>query len=130
MSYVITNQCIDCERCYHLPCPVGAIQKANGLLFIDSTLCNDCVGYHGTPQCASVCPTNAGCIPRLTVTDDQYSHHSQSNGSTYWDSWFVRYNDLMRRLKANSNNQYWQHWFDTYSDKLTSLLTQSLGLTK
>ncbi|WP_013323678.1 4Fe-4S binding protein [Gloeothece verrucosa] len=128
MSYTITNNCIGCDRCY-VQCPTGAIQKVDGLLLIDSTLCNDCVGYHGTPQCASICPTNGGCIPSaasITPEPTWVPQALKSEVSPYWDSWFARYNYLMQRLKSGDQTGYWQHWFDTYSSKLTSLLSQSM----
>lgn len=122
MSYTITDHCIGCDRCL-VQCPTNAIQKVDGLFIIDSTLCNNCLGYYGTPQCASICPTNSGCVPRFTLINEQDSKDEECNLPSYWDSWFVRYNYLMGRLKTKRTTQYWQHWFDFYSSKLTSLLS-------
>lgn len=114
MSYTITSQCIQCDRCLSV-CPTQAIQKKDNVLLIDSALCNECVGYHGTAQCAGVCPTNSGIVP-LPTTE---SNH-------YWDDWFTRYNYLIKKLKLGQRPPYWQNWFDTYSQKLTHLLGREL----
>jgi ferredoxin len=113
MTYEITKDCINCNAC-RVQCPTNAIQVINGILFIDPNLCNDCVGYHGTPQCASVCPTNHGCIPSR-ITDN--------NLSDYWQSWFKVYNELVTKLETKEN-PYWHNWFAVYSEKLKCLLTE------
>ena len=109
MAYQITANCIDCNRCRVL-CPTGAIKTNQQGLYIDSSLCNDCVGYYGTPQCAAVCPTNLGCVPTTENSD-------------YWENWFVRYERLLKKLHAGQQNQYWETWFDTYSQKLSTLIS-------
>lgn len=53
MSHTITDQCINCHRCRNA-CPTGAITIQNNVFLIDATLCNDCQGYYGTPQCLSL----------------------------------------------------------------------------
>ncbi|ACK70550.1 4Fe-4S ferredoxin iron-sulfur binding domain protein [Gloeothece citriformis PCC 7424] len=127
MSYTITHQCIGCDRCL-VQCPTGAIEKVNDVLVIDSTLCNDCLGYYGTAQCASICPTNGGCVKSDSLREELNPIEASTTGNlpNYWDSWFIRYNYLVNRLKTNQRTQYWQDWFDTYSSKLTSLLSQPM----
>ncbi len=115
MSYIINRECIDCNRCL-VQCPTKAIQKVEGHLTIDKNICNDCVGYHGTPQCAAVCPTNSAC---------QVSFNSEHFANNYWSSWFERYNYIIKRLKTNQQPQYWQEWFNNYSQRLTNLISSS-----
>ncbi|MEA5508206.1 4Fe-4S binding protein [Crocosphaera sp. UHCC 0190] len=119
MSYTITDQCITCHRC-HKACPTGAIKIQNNVLLIDPTLCNDCQGYYGTPQCASVCPTNSGCLPTYQVTGGL-----KNQVADYWDSWFNHYNNLVARLKGKQTNPYWEQWFDVYSQEILTLTTVS-----
>ena len=110
MGHQITTNCINCDRCRPL-CPTGAIQTNNHQgLYIDSSLCNDCTGHYGTPQCASVCPTNQGCV-------------SIHNTEDYWENWFSRYERLVKNLKNGEKTHYWETWFDTYSEKLSSLIS-------
>lgn len=52
MTYVITEDCIQCGAC-EPECAEGAISEVNGLYVIDASLCQDC------GSCADVCPTNA-----------------------------------------------------------------------
>jgi ferredoxin len=110
MAFTITQSCISCDRC-RTTCPTGAIKKIDGLFFINPSLCNDCVGYHGTPQCASVCPTTGAC------------QKSVSTNADYWESWFNHYEQLVKKLKTQKHPQYWDGWFDTYSQKLQSLIS-------
>ncbi len=119
MSYTITSECIVCDRC-RVECPTNAISFNNGVLLIDSDNCNHCLGYYGTPQCAAVCPTNAGCLP-----SDHYGGVVPDKPQTdYWDTWFNRYHTLVKRLKTEPNRLYWEHWFDVYSKKIAFLLSQ------
>jgi len=67
MTYTITSQCISCQRCQNA-CPTSAIQTDGTAFWIDVNSCNQCKGSHGVPQCWSVCPTNAGCVPLTTST--------------------------------------------------------------
>ena len=117
MTYNISNQCIACENC--LPhCPTGAINKnSDGKFFIDSHLCNDCVGFYGFAQCTAACPTFNGCVP--TISSLIKSCQTSTN---YWDNWFTTYERLTFRLKAKKETRYWQNWFNTYSRKLELLL--------
>ncbi|WP_267383980.1 4Fe-4S dicluster domain-containing protein [Cyanobacterium sp. uoEpiScrs1] len=123
MSYTITSECIACDRC-RVGCPTNAISFDNGVLLIDSTACNHCHGYYGTPQCAAVCPTNTGCLP-----SESYgfvaSNRSQTDYADYWESWFNRYHTLLKRLKTRQSQLYWKGWFDAYSKEMVSLLSQS-----
>ncbi len=118
MSYTITSDCIACDRC-RVECPTGAISIENGVLFIEPTQCNHCVGFYGTPQCAAVCPTNFGCLPDNTCSWEVPDPKS----GDYWDVWFTRYQSLVKRLKHQKDRKYWQHWFDVYSQKLASLFS-------
>lgn len=55
MAMKITNDCIACGAC-EPKCPVGAISEISGTVIIDPLLCNECEGYHESPQCVSICP--------------------------------------------------------------------------
>lgn len=112
MAYTITQSCISCDRC-RPHCPTGAIKNIDGVYFINPRLCNDCVGYYGTPQCASFCPTTSACQPSSPASDD------------YWESWFNHYDRLVKKLKTRQQPRYWDTWFDTYSRKLQSLISVS-----
>ena len=52
MSYVITDDCIQCGAC-EPECPESAIAEVNGLYVVDASKCQDC------GSCADVCPTGA-----------------------------------------------------------------------
>jgi uncharacterized Fe-S center protein len=112
MAFTITRSCISCDRC-RPHCPTGAIERIDGFYFIDPGSCNDCVGYYGTPQCASFCPTRGACQKSTPANTD------------YWESWFAHYERAIGRLKASEGSRYWDNWFDLYSRKLHSLLAAS-----
>lgn len=110
MSYSITSQCISCSRC--LPsCPTGAIQQEGNIFWIESSLCNNCVGFYSVPQCVSACPTNSGCIPDL---------------QEFWVRWFEKYNHLVSRLQQTEKTAYWEQWFDTYSQRIATQLQRQM----
>lgn len=111
MSYTITSQCIECQRCQPA-CPVGAIQWDGTRFKIDSDRCNSCVGYYSVPQCVAACPTNSGCIPDV---------------HEFWEQWFTKYNHLVSRLHQPKQATYWEQWFDTYSHRLTTQLRSPLA---
>ncbi|NJO78739.1 MAG: 4Fe-4S binding protein [Cyanobacteria bacterium RM1_2_2] len=117
MSYIITNQCIECHRCVSI-CPTGAIIQNEQKYQIDPERCNDCVGDYAVPQCWAGCPTNGGCVPEAILTQPLAVEASND----YWDTWFKIYNDLISRLTTNRQSDYWQHWFDTYSQALANQL--------
>jgi ferredoxin len=122
MSYIITSECIVCDRC-RVECPTDAISINDGVLLIDSTTCNHCQGYYGTPQCAAVCPTNAGCLPSdsgSTLGSDP----PQTDYTDYWEHWFARYRILLKQLETKQSQHYWENWFDAYSERLAFLLSQ------
>ncbi len=104
MAYTITQNCIACNRCY-VSCPTSAIKNLNGSYFVDESLCNDCIGFHGTPQCVAVCPSDSACVP-----------------TSYWQSWFTYYQRLLQGLKTSQSQLYWDKWFNIYSEKLQTLL--------
>jgi ferredoxin len=76
MSLIITEECINCGACQP-ECPNNAIYP-NGegyeymgqsfpalsadYYYIVPQKCTECVGFHDTEQCVSVCP--ADCIPK------------------------------------------------------------------
>lgn len=111
MAYTITSKCISCNRCQSV-CPTHAIQVEGQHQWIDISLCNDCVGYYGTPQCAAVCPVNQGCVPSLS------NFISSTNKSDYWDAWFNLHDRLIARLRNSKHTRYWERWFNFYSQIL------------
>lgn len=110
MTYTITNECIGCARC-QTHCPTGAIQQEGNQFWIDQSRCNNCATSYGVPQCWSVCPTNAGCVPVLSST----------TATNYWDSWFARYERRISQLKTAQQPDYWQGWFDAYAQRLATV---------
>jgi ferredoxin len=61
MAIMINEECIACDAC--LPeCPNDAISEGDPIYIINPDLCTECVGFHDSPQCAAVCPTDA-CVP-------------------------------------------------------------------
>jgi len=55
MALKITKECTSCDAC--LPeCPNEAISVGDDIYIIDPDLCTECVGFHGAPQCAEICP--------------------------------------------------------------------------
>lgn len=61
MSYKITADCNNCGAC-EPECPNTAITQGAEIFEINPETCTECVGFHGEPQCAAVCPVEA-CIP-------------------------------------------------------------------
>jgi ferredoxin len=118
MTYTITNQCIGCDRCLSA-CPTGAIQKEETQFWIDSSLCNNCVGFYSVAQCAAACPTNQGCIPGATTV---FSQLGLTATGEYWERWFDTYNRLVARLHRTQHSTYWEQWFDVYSQKVATLI--------
>jgi DNA-binding transcriptional regulator YiaG len=57
MSYKIPSDCTGCDTC-RPQCPTGAIEVDNGQWWINSSLCNECEGYHEKPICVESCPLN------------------------------------------------------------------------
>lgn len=55
MSYKIPSDCTGCDTC-RPQCPTGAIEVDNGQWWINSSLCNECEGYHEKPICVESCP--------------------------------------------------------------------------
>ena len=121
MTYTITSQCISCDRCLSI-CPTNAIQSNGQTYWIDANRCNSCVGHYSVSQCWAVCPTNGGCVPFTAgVTAVELTSASEKS-SDYWESWFVAYNRMVARLKANQQSDYWRHWFDSYAEALSNQL--------
>ena len=60
MAYKITSDCNNCGAC-EPECPNTAIAMGSDLFEIATEKCTECVGFHGVPQCAAVCPVDA-CI--------------------------------------------------------------------
>jgi len=119
MTYTITNDCISCDRCLSV-CPTGAIQKDSSHYSIDPTICNNCVGHYGVPQCASICPTSHGCIPGTSFA---FNEPELKNSSDYWQRWFAMYEHLLCHLN-DKHRDYWNSWFNSYSHTLSHLLAE------
>ena len=60
MSYKITADCNNCGAC-EPECPNSAITSGPDVFLISSESCTECVGFHGQPKCAAVCPVDA-CV--------------------------------------------------------------------
>jgi ferredoxin len=60
MSLLITDECINCDVCEPV-CPNEAIYQGEEIYEINPSLCTECVGHFGEPQCQTVCPVD--CIP-------------------------------------------------------------------
>ncbi len=66
MAVKITDICIACGSCID-ECPVSAIvddddnPTGEGIYYVYSNKCVECVGHNDAPACASACPTD-GCI--------------------------------------------------------------------
>ncbi len=61
MALLIDEECINCDVC-EPECPNEAISQGEDIYIIDPTLCTECVGHHGEPQCIEVCPVD--CIEK------------------------------------------------------------------
>jgi ferredoxin len=55
MAMKITEECISCGAC-EPECPTNSISEGDTIYVIDAATCVECVGYHDSPQCVSVCP--------------------------------------------------------------------------
>ena len=64
MIYMITDACINCDRC-EMECPINAIFQGNKIYEIDQNKCNGCESLYDTPQCIEICPVD--CISFLIV---------------------------------------------------------------
>ncbi len=60
MAFKITTDCNNCGAC-EPECPNTAITAGDDYFEIKLESCTECVGFHGEPQCAAVCPVDA-CI--------------------------------------------------------------------
>ena len=124
MAYVITNQCIGCNKCLPV-CPTGAISAEgtapqSNSLQINPDLCNNCVSYYSVAQCAAACPTNRGCLPGTTSFFTQLQPITDND--EYWQRWFITYQTLVNKLETSGHTHYWEHWFDQYSQRLSHLI--------
>jgi ferredoxin len=61
MATMITEECINCGVC-EPECSNEAISEGEETFVIDPQLCTECVGFHGSEQCAEVCPVDC-CVP-------------------------------------------------------------------
>lgn len=70
MSYKITEDCNNCGAC-EPECPNSAISSGDDYFVIAADLCTECVGFHGEPQCAAVCPVDS-CVtdPNMVETEE------------------------------------------------------------
>lgn len=110
MPYMITSNCISCDRCQSV-CPTNAIRVEGQAKWIDKSLCNNCVGFYSVPQCAAACPTTRGCIPVL-------GSFTAATSGNYWELWSKTHAHLIARLQKAKHTRYWEQWFTAYSEKL------------
>ncbi|RCU52554.1 4Fe-4S dicluster domain-containing protein [Corallincola luteus] len=61
MAFEITASCIGCNAC-KLVCPQKAITVGPKQYSILPHRCNECVGHHADPQCASICPVETAIV--------------------------------------------------------------------
>ena len=59
MALLITDECINCDVC-EPQCPNDAISMGLEIYEIEPSLCTECIGHFGEPQCQVVCPVE--CI--------------------------------------------------------------------
>jgi ferredoxin len=63
MAYkIIASQCTVCGAC-EFECPNTAISFKNETYVIDPVKCTECEGSFDHPQCDTVCPVPATCVP-------------------------------------------------------------------
>lgn len=65
MSYMITNECINCSAC-EMECPVRAISPGPSQYTIDANVCIECEGYYPVARCKWACPVDA-CVPERAL---------------------------------------------------------------
>ena len=61
MSLAIVTRCIGCWACETV-CPNAAIRVGARHHEIDPRRCDECVGVHADPQCASICPVEGAIV--------------------------------------------------------------------
>ena len=61
MALKITAACLNCWACIEV-CPTRAVYEARPHFLIDAGKCNECLGEHEAPQCASICPIEAAIV--------------------------------------------------------------------
>ncbi len=78
MALKIIDECIACDACFEV-CPSGAIECADPIYIITSSLCSECVGYKDDqePSCVKVCPVEA------IVIDERYPRDKETLLKTY-----------------------------------------------
>lgn len=69
MALIITEECINCDVC-EPECPNDAIYMGDEIYEINPSLCTECVGHFGEPQCQIVCPVEC-IIPDPDHKEDQ-----------------------------------------------------------
>lgn len=76
MALRITDECINCDVC-EPQCPNTAIYMGQDIYEIDPSLCTECVGHFGEPQCQVVCPVE--CI----IPDEAYPETQEQLQAKY-----------------------------------------------
>ena len=62
MAYkIVGSQCTGCSAC-EPECPNDAIYEKNGVFFIKSDKCTECIGHFDEAQCVAACPVDNTCI--------------------------------------------------------------------
>ena len=89
MSFKITADCKNCGAC-EPECPNTAITAGADVFEIHAEKCTECVGFHGQPQCAAVCPVDSCVVDPANAETDavlfaraKVLHPNKDFGATY-----------------------------------------------
>lgn len=78
MAYKITSDCNNCGAC-EPECPNNAISMGADIFEIKAAACTECVGFHGQPQCAAVCPVDS-CVTDPSVVETEAALIAKAKG--------------------------------------------------
>lgn len=64
MALQIVDSCVNCWACVDV-CPNDAIHEDQPHFLVDGERCTECLGDHGVPQCAAICPVEGAIVDEL-----------------------------------------------------------------